>query len=566
MRKSRLSPVLTAPAAALLLLLLALGAVASGSRSDVAAPPAAPDELDGYMDRFVDLYWRVQQEYVHEVEPDEAIYGSIQGMLSTLDPHSSFLDPKTYRRMKESQKGSFSGLGIMVGMRNNLLTVIAPIEGTPASRAGIRAGDVISAIEGDPTADLSLEESVSKLRGPRGSSVTIEIRRAGFEQPLPVTIVRDDIRTRSIEHFFMIRPGVGYIRIKDFTSTTASELDEAIANLTDSGMERLILDLRNNPGGLLDQAVAVAERFLHPGQMVVYTRGRVSHSNAQFTAAGEGEIVQEPLIVLVDGGSASASEIVAGAIQDHDRGLIVGQRTWGKGLVQSVYTLPGDSAMALTTARYYTPAGRLIQRDYTSLYDYFNPDEDKDYSTGPAVHTDLGREVHGGGGITPDVEVEPEEAAQVVQELDLRHQAFFAFSNLLAAADRIRKAPPDEEEGAPAGPVESDPIIQGILPQDGLKPGWRADEKVREAFKAYLEREKIQADPDAVDKAWPQISRILESEVSTAIWGLRAGYRVMIEGDRQVLEALKLFPEAEQLARGDLPSDFPGSGQAVIGR
>jgi len=526
-----------------------------GGNTEAAEGPG----IDELVDRYVELYWSVQEEYVRDVDPEEAIYGSIRGMLSTLDPHSSFLDPKTYRRMREVQKGSFSGLGIMVAMRNAKLMVIAPIQGTPAYRAGIRSGDVIAAIEGESTEEMTLEEAVSRLRGQRGTSVTIEVRRAGFGETFPVTIIRDDIRTESIEHYFMLRPGVGYLHVKDFTSNTARELDDAIAYLRRHGMERLVLDLRGNPGGLLDQAVAVAERFLAEGQVVVFTRGRISHSNVEFTASGGGRTATEmPLIVLVDGGSASASEIVAGAIQDHDRGLIVGKRTWGKGLVQSVYTLPGETAMALTTARYYTPSGRLIQRDYTSLYDYYNPDKDDEtYESGPVSRTDMGREVHGGGGISPDVEVDPQEIPQVIQELDVRHQALFAFANLLTAAHRGLTSSTAAEEGGDAFASEPDPLVKDLLPVEGIRRGWRADDRVRKAFLEYLDREEIEISREEVEEAWSFIARRLESEVANGLWGLTAGYRVMIGGDLQVLEALKLFPEAETLARGDLPPTFP---------
>lgn len=517
----------------------------------LAETHASSDGIDQHMERFVDLFWKVQESYVNEVDPEDAIYGSIQGMLATLDPHSSFLDPKTYRRMRESQKGSFSGLGIMVGIRNGSLTVIAPIEGTPAARAGIRSGDVISEIETEPTKEMTLEEAVSKLRGPRGSSVNIQIRRPGFDATFPITIIRDDIRTRSIEHAFMIRPSVGYVRIKDFTSTTAGELDQVLALLKERGMDKLVLDLRQNPGGLLDQAVSVSERFLRQGQMVVYTRGRVTQANAQFTASGVRNAVDVPLVVLVDGGSASASEIVAGAIQDHDRGLIVGERTWGKGLVQSVYSLPGDSAMALTTARYYTPSGRLIQRDYSSFYEYFfNSDEEDTYNEGPVAHTDLGREVHGGGGIQPDVEVEQKKISQEVQELDLRYQALFGFGNLLAAAHRSLFSPDAGELGSEA-PAEPDPLVRDLVPEEGFDPTWTPDERTRTAFRKYLEREKVEFSEKALEENWEDIAMLLRRELATALWGLRAGYRVQIESDQQVLEALRLFPDAERLAQGE---------------
>src|ERR1700737_2745675 len=357
---------------------------------------------------YTDLLAAVTQWAPEEVPSDKFVYSSIDGMLRTLDPHTSFLEPKEYADMQDRQKGSFYGLGILVTKRNDQVTVITPLEGTPAARLGIRAGDVISEVEGTATEELSLDEGVKRLKGPKGTTVHIKIIRVGIKEPIPLTIVRAAIPTNSISNVLMIRPGVGYIRIKDFTSTTVRELDDAIEKLRGQGLQRLVLDLRGNPGGLLDAAVGVADHFLDKGQMIVYTKGRTTDSAQDYVAPGKHQKLDVPLVVIVNRGSASASEIVAGSIQDHDRGLVVGETSWGKGLVQSVYTLQYGAGLALTTSKYYTPSGRNIQRDYSSFYDYYVVGDSDDTTAEHEValadrkqyKTDTGRLVYGGGGIT----------------------------------------------------------------------------------------------------------------------------------------------------------------------
>src|SRR4051812_23601873 len=324
---------------------------------------------------YTDLLAAVTAWAPEDVGSDKFVYSSIDGMLRTLDPHTSFLEPKEYADMQDRQKGSFYGLGILVTKRNDQVTVITPLEGTPAARLGIRAGDVISEVEGVSTDDLPLDDVVKRLKGPKGTTVHIKIQRIGIKEPIPLTIIRAAIPTNSISNVLMIRPGVGYIRLKDFTSTTVRELDEAMEKLEEQGMQKLVLDLRMNPGGLLDAAVGVSDHFLDKGQMIVYTKGRTADSAQEYTAPGKHEKFDKPLIILVNRGSASASEIVAGAIQDHDRGMVVGETSWGKGLVQSVYTLQYGAGLALTTSKYYTPSGRNIQRDFSSVYDYYMADE-----------------------------------------------------------------------------------------------------------------------------------------------------------------------------------------------
>src|SRR5438067_8288962 len=271
---------------------------------------------------YTDLLAAVTANAPEDVGSDKFVYSSIDGMLRTLDPHTSFLEPKEYADMQDRQKGSFYGLGILVTKRNDQVTVITPLEGTTAARLGIRAGDVISEVEGVATDELSLDEVVKRLKGPKGTTVHIKIMRVGMKEPIPLSIVRAAIPTNSISNVLMIRPGIGYIRIKDFTSTTVRELDEAIDKLNGEGMQKLVLDLRGNPGGLLDAAVGVGDHFLDKNQMIVFTKGRTADSQQEYTAPGKHQKLDVPVVVIVNRGSASASEIVAGALQDHDRSLI----------------------------------------------------------------------------------------------------------------------------------------------------------------------------------------------------------------------------------------------------
>src|SRR5437899_1196484 len=388
-------------------------------------------EVSKRFKEYTDLLGAVTQWAPEETGSDKFVYSSIDGMLRTLDPHTSFLEPKEYADMQDRQKGSFYGLGILVTKRNDQVTVITPLEGTPAARLGIRAGDVISEVEGTSTDDLPLDDVVKRLKGPKGTTVHIKIIRVGIKEPIPLTIVRAAIPTNSISNTLMIRPGIGYIRIKDFTATTVRELDEAVEKLNGEGMQKLVLDLRGNPGGLLDAAVGVSDHFLDKNQMIVYTKGRTSDSAQDYTAPGKHQKVDVPLVVVVNRGSASASEIVAGAIQDHDRGLVVGETSWGKGLVQSVYTLQYGAGLALTTSKYYTPSGRNIQRDYSSFYDYYVADEGDDGSSSEMPLKDrkkfttaTGRVVYGGGGITPDIFVKPAPLSRTTQLLEVRSAIF----------------------------------------------------------------------------------------------------------------------------------------------
>ncbi len=311
---------------------------------------------------FSDVIYLIQKDYVEETKSKDLIYGAIKGMLETLDPHSGFMPPNVFKEMQEETKGRFEGLGMEVTIKEGILTVVSPIEDTPAFKAGILAGDQILKINGELTKNLTLMESVKRLRGPKGSKVTITIMREGFTKPQDFTLVRDVIPIRSVR-YELLEKSYGYIRLTQFQEKTDSEFDKALKALEEEGkgnLKGLILDLRNNPGGLLDQAVKVADHFLESG-IIVSIGGRKEEQKQKWVAHPEGTIPRYPLVVLVNGGSASGSEIVAGAIQDHGRGIIVGTQTFGKGSVQTIIPLKDGSGLRLTTARYYTPNGRSIQ-------------------------------------------------------------------------------------------------------------------------------------------------------------------------------------------------------------
>ena len=343
-----------------ILLVFLLGITIGLSRSHKVS--ARSNNIYEELKVFTDVLGLLQKEYVEETNSKDLMYGAIKGMLETLDPHSAFMPPNMYKEMQEETKGRFEGLGIEITIKEGILMVVSPIEDTPAFKAGIMAGDQILKIDGDSTKNLTLMDSVKRLRGPKGTQVTITIMREGFTKPREFTLTRDVIPVRSVRHE-LLEKQYGYIRLSQFQEKTEGELDKALKALEEESkgsMKGLVLDLRNNPGGLLDQAVKVADRFIESG-LIVSMEGRREDQKMKFFAHSQGTIARYPLIVLVNGGSASASEIVAGAIQDHGRGILVGTQTFGKGSVQTIFPLKDGSGVRLTTARYFTPNGRSIQ-------------------------------------------------------------------------------------------------------------------------------------------------------------------------------------------------------------
>jgi carboxyl-terminal processing protease len=477
-------------------------------------------DVNQSLKQFTEVYDIVEQNYAEPVNPDKAIYnGAIPGMLHVLDPHSNFFDPKSYSLLREDQRGKYYGVGMTVGPRNNKVIVIAPFAGTPAYRAGIHPGDIIAAVDGKPTDNMNTSDVADLLKGPKGTTVHITVLREGAEKPLEFAVVRDEIPRYSVDLHFLIRPGVGYMHIAQFNETTDKEVQEALDSFSQSGeMKGLILDLRQNPGGLLNEGVGVADKFLHKGQLIVSHHGRSSPERRYTAMHGDGGR-DYPLVVLVNRGTASAAEIVAGAIQDHDRGLVVGEITFGKGLVQTVYPLSNDTGLALTTAKYYTPSGRLIQRDYSnvSLYDYyFDRDSVGDTTNKEVKLTDSGRTVYGGGGITPDVKVDPIKSNHF-QDTLLQHYAFFNFAKHYIVAHHITKS-------------------------------FQVDDAVMQEFRKSLDADKVpytEADLLQNDE-WVRSN--LKSEIFVDAFGQEEGLKVKAETDPEVLKGLDLLPQARALA------------------
>jgi carboxyl-terminal processing protease len=467
---------------------------------------------------FTQVYDVVQQNYAEPVNPDKAVYnGAIPGMLRVLDPHSNFFDPKQYAALREEQRGKYYGVGMQVGPRNNKVIVIAPFAGAPAYRAGIRPGDIIIAVDGKPTDNMSTSDVAELLKGPKGTTVKITMLREGSDKPLDFTVVRDEIPRYSVDVHFMIRPGIGYIHISGFQETTEHELRQALDEMGD--LHGLVLDLRQNPGGLLSEGVGVADQFLKKGQVIVSHHGRASAEKVYKAAHGNGG-KDYPLVVLVNRGTASAAEIVAGAIQDHDRGLIAGETTFGKGLVQTVYPLSENTGLALTTAKYYTPSGRLIQRDYSniSLYDYYYNDRDSDAGTTnhEVKMTDSGRTVYGGGGITPDVKIATIKSNKF-QDMLLEKYTFFNFAKHYVINHKVSRQ-------------------------------FEVDEAVMQEFRKFLDEQKIAFTEADLAENSDWIRSNIKAELFINEFGQQEGMRVHAESDPEVQKALELLPQAKQLA------------------
>jgi len=370
------------------------------------------------LNAFAKVFNLVEQNYADPVNPDRAIFGpennsilgAIPSMLHTLDPHSNFFDAATYARLRETEEGQYYGVGmkiLSVPLKGGqwTTTVTEPMPGSPAFRAGIRPGDVLAKIDGRPTLDLDGDMVAKRLKGPKGTVVQVTVSREGYDNPLDFTLTRGQITGLSVDNSFLIRPNVGYVHIASFSETTSDEMTDALKKLGEGNLKGLILDLRGNPGGVVQTAVGVADHFLDKHQLIVYHKGRNSSERRYFAQGTDGKRTY-PIVVMIDHGTASAAEIVTGALQDHDRALVIGETSFGKGLVQTPYNLSDGTGLLLTTAHYYTPSGRLIQRDYdnVSLYDYMYAHVQGPVPHAEVHHTDGGREVFGGAGLSPDIQ------------------------------------------------------------------------------------------------------------------------------------------------------------------
>lgn len=529
----------------------------------------------------------VYEKYVDPIDTHKLIMAGIRGMLNGLDHHTVFMTAKETDDLKTSTRGEFGGLGIIIGIRDDILTVISPMEGTPAYRLGLRAGDKIVAIEGDPTKGMTTEDAVEVLRGEPGSKVTITIVRVGEPEPIDYTITRDIIHIEAVPFAGMTEDSVGYIRLTRFSDDAGPEVRQAIDSLEAIGMKGLIFDLRSNPGGLLSQAVEVASVFLEPGDTIVYTKGRDQTQRRDYVVRWGSQYTEGPLVVLVNGGSASASEIVSGAIQDHDRGVIMGTRTFGKGLVQSVIPLQEGEALKITTAHYYISSGRNIQKeDYLDRPESVvltpedekeeedKSDEEKEPGTrwwedddeiieeeeseipedAPVFYTENGRVVYGGGGIMPDTIVESDKLSRLAIELE-RKSMFFDFA-VQYTTDNPDIAPDFEvSEGLFnefMGFLEEQDFSYKSVPEIELASvessiveleyGEEVNtqiEELKEAFQMEKQRD--------YERNRDYIERSLRREIVLSLWGEDANYQhVILPTDKVIQQAADLILDANE--------------------
>ncbi len=517
------------------LLAVVLSAVLGGVFGQGAL--ATDDRMPQHYRTFTAALGAIQEGYAEPVEADQLVYGAINGMLQKLDPHSSFMSPRDYARMRERQEQRYYGLGITILVVDGDITVVQLFEGSPAYAKGIRRGDVIARIEGEDTKGWTSDDAVRRLRGPRGTFVNISLRRTGIEELIDLSVMRDEITMSSIPAAFMADARTGFVRIEDFAEHTDEELGRALDDLTRAGMEQLVIDLRSNPGGQLDQAIRIANRFLRRGDMIVYTRGRVPNSDQDYRATRPSSFTDLPVVVLVNRNSASASEIVAGALQDHDRALIVGETTFGKALVQSIYRVSEGAGLALTTAQYYTPSGRLIQRPWDGTFDEYltyamRDQQDREHTADQMKLTNGGRKVYSGGGIEPDARVE----GQVEGFTPSRFGRTLYARQLFASFAEPFSARGDMRPGA-QGPSRK------LVDRQ-----FDVDEAMVRDFKAFLAERRVRIDESAFEADRDFIKAMMRFEIELALFGVGEARKNLLLQDPQARHALTLFPEARRLS------------------
>lgn len=483
---------------------------------------AGANNISYTLNQFTNVLRIVQQRYVEDINLSDLVRKAVEGMLYSLDPHSSYLDEDDYRELNIKTQGKFGGLGIHISIRNGWLTIIAPIEGTPAYRAGLRPGDIISKIEGESTRGITTDKAVKKLRGTPGTKVTITIAREGMEES-DYTIERAIIEIKDVPYWGLLSDDIGYIKLVNFSNGAGLEVKNSLDELHNRGATKFILDLTGNPGGLLKEAVEVSDNFIDKGNLIVSTKGRLPEANREYGAQREAPYGKYPLVVLTDRASASASEIVAGAIQDWSRGIIIGDTTFGKGSVQTIVPLGGMEALKLTTARYYTPSGRCIDKSDTLRFILKNPTVDMEFST---LRVPI-RTLHGGGGIAPDIWLESEKIPPVVGKI-WRKGGFLSF-----AAQYTRLHP-------------------------NLERGFTLDEKVYDEFQTFLKDEKeLEIDINEWKGAMPFVESYLRGAIAEAVWNAEGRYEEsylvyspLVKRAKEVLSKTstleELFAEIEQ--------------------
>src|SRR5579862_5547777 len=483
-------------------------------------PVLAQSEADvnAGIKKFTQIYEAVESNFADHVDSDQVVFkGAIPGMLRTLDPHSNFFDPKAYALLREGQSGHYYGVGMYVGAPEGKVVVMYPFEGSPASKAGLRPGDEIISVNDAHTERATVSEVSSMLKGPKGTPVTITVKRLGNAEPMHFSVVRDNVPRGTVNYAFWMRPGIAYMRVEAFNETTSHEVDQALAKFPESAIEGLILDIRDNGGGLVQEAVNVADRFLHKGQLIVSHHGRAS-AETKFIAK-RGERGREyPIVVLVNRGTASAAEILTGALQDHDRAWVFGESTFGKGLVQAPFPLSGNSALLLTIAKYYTPSGRLIQRDYehTGLFEYLSREEGK-INPKDMKKTDSGRIVYGGDGITPDEKYQTPRLTPLEAQLTDDLVFFFYAPQYFAA----HPAPMTKE--------------------------WVPDDAVLAEFRAFAAKRGVVFTPAEFDQNQAWIRDHLREELFITAFSKEDSDRLAFQNDPEVLKGLGSLPASKTM-------------------
>jgi carboxyl-terminal processing protease len=497
---------------------------------------ATQDQVSQQYRVFTAALAAIDREYVESLPSDRLIYDAVGGMLQTLDPHSSFFDPKAYAQMRERQEGKYYGIGLSILTVDGDVTVMSIFEGSPAYRAGIRRGDVIARVKGEDAKNWTTEQTAKQLKGPKGTKVNISIRRPGYDKLIEMEVERDEVNIVTVRGAFMLDPQTGYIKLGDFSETSDKEVGDALEKLKAQGMKRLVFDLRDNPGGPLDQAIRIANRFLPRGDMIVYTRGRVPNANQDYRGTDDPDFTG-PMMVLTSRNSASASEIVSGSLQDHDRALVVGETTFGKALVQSVYTISEKAGLALTTGRYFTPSGRMIQRPWDNAFDEYltytlrEQTGEREHAAAQLKYTDAGRKVYGGGGIEPDKfflgPVQGFNPTRFGRSLVAR-SAFANFAERYTAEGDTRMSAASEGKKR-------------------LARGFAVTDATLADFKTFLQGEKIKVDEAAFAKDLDFIRAMIHYDIDVALFGVSEAQKNLIAKDPQAQFALTQFADAVKL-------------------
>jgi len=499
---------------------------------------ATDDKVPDHYKAFTAALSAIESSYIDKVDSDRLVYSAVRGMLSTLDPHSSFFDPREYAQMRERQEGHYYGIGIQISAVDGDIIAQFVFEGSPAYKQGVRQGDVIAKIAGEATKGWNTDQAMKKLRGARGTPVQISLKRRGYAEVIDVVLVRDEITIPTVPAYFMIDATTGYVQLRDFGENTDRDLRRALQALAPKGMRRLLLDIRNNPGGPLDQAIKVVNEFMPRGKMIVYTRGRVSNSDQDYRATEDGEFTDIPIVMMANRSSASASEIVTGALQDHDRAYLVGETTFGKALVQSIYRISGGAGLALTTAHYYTPSGRLIQRPWDTTFDEYltytmrDQDANKPHNPGDLKRTDSGRPVYSGGGIEPDKRVagpiEGFDPTRFGRSLNARGEFSIYAAKFTADGDAR--------------------VTQSSTGRKTAKPNFVVDDAMVADFREQLKTDRVRIDEDSFKKDFEFIKAMIRFEIDRALFGVAEARRHLIEVDPQARVALTMFGEAQKLS------------------